>query len=271
MFTNYIILLGLLLLISMVSCRPSQCQVDYVDFSTKVRDSPIVLFGETMTKNMIPNVMDQFNVTFQVNCIFKGKPTNHTISITQAGYTSGHRYCQDLAAGKTYIVFLEEWKDVYRPVDFQEVEYSTSYNSTLELLEKTCNLTRLSPISFNGTIDKCPHVSTACDEIKMDTTTSSKFNVDSAGNAIDHLFSTSHTIIGDIVTSRYQLFNVSLNNTGHQTYPIHSAQEELDAKLNQQRGKSQFSDEQQSPNSASSIYQNFLLITFFFACVVFVQ
>ncbi|CAF0978245.1 unnamed protein product [Didymodactylos carnosus] len=263
MLTNYIILFGLLLLILMVSCRPPECQVDNVDFLTKVRDSPIVLLGETMTKNMFPNAMNQFNVTFQVSCIFKGKPTNHTISISQAGFTSGRNYCQDLAAGTTYIVFLEERHDVYRPMDFQEIEYSNNNNSTLELLDKTCNLTHLKAKDY--AIDECPPVSTACYESKMDTIISSKHGGDDA-HFRDYLTSSHPAIIsGDM---HYEQLNVSSN-----IHPIDSVQDESDATLNQQRGKSQFSDEHQHPpNHVSSTYQSFIvLISFIVACVVFVQ
>lgn len=54
-------------------------------FATKVQESPIILIGTSMNKLIDPNVPNLFNVSFLVECILKGRPTQRLIQIVQAG------------------------------------------------------------------------------------------------------------------------------------------------------------------------------------------
>jgi hypothetical protein len=58
---------------------------DDVPFNTKVHQSPIVVIGTSLNKNIDPNIRNLFNVTFLVECILKGRPTQRIIHIVQAG------------------------------------------------------------------------------------------------------------------------------------------------------------------------------------------
>jgi hypothetical protein len=58
---------------------------DDVSFSTKVQESPIVVIGISLNKNIDMNIRNLFNVTFLVECILKGRPTPRIIHIVQAG------------------------------------------------------------------------------------------------------------------------------------------------------------------------------------------
>jgi hypothetical protein len=131
-------------------------------FATKVQESPMILIGTSLNKNLETTVRNLFNVTFLVECILKGPPTQRIIHIVQAGKTRweegartlprsfvgsllGRRSCQRLNANRQYIVFLEPFFDgTYRPVDFEEVPYSRQLNI---VLEKTCGLSRTYPFT----------------------------------------------------------------------------------------------------------------------------
>ena len=58
---------------------------DDTPFPIKVRDSPIVVIGTSLNKNLDINIRNLFNVTFLVECVLKGRPTQRIISIVQAG------------------------------------------------------------------------------------------------------------------------------------------------------------------------------------------
>ncbi len=58
---------------------------DDIPFDTKVHESPIVLIGLSLNKNFDINIRNLFNVTFLVQCILKGRPTQRIIHIIQAG------------------------------------------------------------------------------------------------------------------------------------------------------------------------------------------
>jgi len=126
--------------------------------SNKIMGSPIIVFGEVMEKriyNISPTEL-LFSASFHVDCVMKGSPTERIIQITDAGIKMNSTACQYLQAGQEYVVFLEKWKDAYRPTDFQEL--TVSDNITVDLLQKTCQLARLPPIGQNS-IGNCPNVS----------------------------------------------------------------------------------------------------------------
>jgi len=134
--------------------------VDDVPFSTKVLESPLVVFGKSIVKSIDENNQNLFNVTIQVQCIFKGIQTPRTINITNAGWPEGRKYCQNLAVGEEYIVFLQHWPNqTYTSMDFEEVPYEGT--PTADTLKQTCNLTRLSPYNSSDLINECPVVSTS--------------------------------------------------------------------------------------------------------------
>lgn len=54
-------------------------------FPTKVQQSPVVVLGTSLNKNIDNNIRNLFNVTFRVECILKGRPTQRIIHIVQAG------------------------------------------------------------------------------------------------------------------------------------------------------------------------------------------
>ncbi|CAF5209985.1 unnamed protein product [Rotaria magnacalcarata] len=56
-----------------------------VPFSTKVQESPIIVFGTSLKKKNDINIRNLFNVTLLVSCILKGQPTQRIIHIVQAG------------------------------------------------------------------------------------------------------------------------------------------------------------------------------------------
>ncbi|CAF0873166.1 unnamed protein product [Rotaria sordida] len=144
--------------ISTLECD-KQSKEDNVPFNMKVHQSPIIVIGTSLDKNIDINIRNLFNVTFLVSCILKGRPTQRIIHIVQAGSLLGRRSCQRLNVNQQYIVFLEPFFDrTYRPVDFEEVPYS---NRIHLLLEKTCGLSRTYPFTeINDTeaalTNKCP-------------------------------------------------------------------------------------------------------------------
>ena len=54
-------------------------------FNTKVHESPVIIIGISLNKNFDLNVQNLFNVTFLVECILKGRPTQRIIHVVQAG------------------------------------------------------------------------------------------------------------------------------------------------------------------------------------------
>jgi hypothetical protein len=58
---------------------------DDTSFPIKVHESPIVIIGASLNKNLDINIRNLFNVTFLVECILKGRPTQRIIHIVQAG------------------------------------------------------------------------------------------------------------------------------------------------------------------------------------------
>lgn len=154
-----------------------RCINSGVLFPDKILRSPTVVYGEATAKRVYLESDTEllFNVTFRVDCIFKGQDVEHRIDVTQAGkknnadrivkgthllllgIKAGHTACQWLEPGNFYVVFLEKWgmdSNGYRPLDFQERMVD---NMTYELLEKTCHLIRLPPL--HSTTDNCPNVS----------------------------------------------------------------------------------------------------------------
>jgi hypothetical protein len=83
----YIIIFLIYILIHLLSA--SECDEhstqDDTSFNTKVYESPIIVIGTSLNKNMDKNIRNLFNVTFLVECILKGRPTQRIIHIVQAG------------------------------------------------------------------------------------------------------------------------------------------------------------------------------------------
>ncbi|CAF0903059.1 unnamed protein product [Rotaria sp. Silwood1] len=200
-----------------------RCVNSGVLFSDKIMRSPIVVYGQSISKKIHfeTNTELLFNITFRVDCILKGEDIENQIEITEAGIKVGHTACQWLEPGERYIVFVEKWgtsMNSYRPLDFQEVMVD---NMTYELLEKTCHLTRISPL--HSKINKCPNVSISeyCPHDDIDTSITSSeehpnninFNVKSSYFDDDNKFyrQSNVTIIkdGSIIT---QIENYSKSN-----------------------------------------------------------
>lgn len=64
---------------------------DDTPFNTKVHQSPFVLIGTSLNKNIDNRIPNLFNVTFLVRCILKGRPTQRIIHIVQAGLSEKSR------------------------------------------------------------------------------------------------------------------------------------------------------------------------------------
>ncbi|CAF3422372.1 unnamed protein product, partial [Rotaria sp. Silwood2] len=78
-----------------------------------------------------------FNITFRVDCIFKGQNIENRIEIIETGIKEGRIACQRLDPGKFYVVFLEKCAtnmNIYCSLDFQERLVD---DLTLELLKRT--------------------------------------------------------------------------------------------------------------------------------------
>jgi hypothetical protein len=58
---------------------------DDLTFDAKVRESPLVIIGTSLNKNIDLNIRNLFNITLLVECILKGRPTQRVILIVQAG------------------------------------------------------------------------------------------------------------------------------------------------------------------------------------------
>ena len=58
---------------------------DNTFFPTKIKESPLVILGTSLNKNIDHNIRNLFNVTFLVECVLKGRPIPRIISIVQAG------------------------------------------------------------------------------------------------------------------------------------------------------------------------------------------
>ncbi|CAF1444755.1 unnamed protein product [Rotaria sp. Silwood1] len=136
-----------------------RCMNTGVLFLDTIVRSPIVVYGKSLGKQIDIETDTEilFNITFRVDCIFKGENIENRIEIIQTGIKQDRIACQRLDPGKFYIVFLEKCqlnKNIYCPVDFQERLVD---DLTLELLERTCYLKRISPLNSN--LNKCPNVS----------------------------------------------------------------------------------------------------------------
>lgn len=153
-----------------------RCINSGVSFSERTLSSPIVVYGQTISKkiDLDSNTELLYNVTFRVDCILKGQDIEQQIEITEAGreplifsdnlitnrflgIKSGHTACQYLHPGHFYVIFLEKWGtniNSYRPLDFPEFLVD---NTTEEILAKTCHLTRIPPM--HSITNKCPKVS----------------------------------------------------------------------------------------------------------------
>ncbi|CAF1365169.1 unnamed protein product [Rotaria sordida] len=139
--------------------RRRRCMNTGILFLDTIARSPIVVYGKSLAKQIDIETDKEilFNITFRVDCIFKGQYIENRIEIIKAGIKTGLIACQYLDPGKFYVVFLEKCTsnmNIYCPLDFQERIVD---DLTLELLERTCHLKRISPL--NSISNKCPNVS----------------------------------------------------------------------------------------------------------------
>lgn len=83
----YIIICLTFTLIQLISTHEcdKKSNEDDISFDTKVSESPIVILGTSLNKNIEKNIRNLFNVTFLVQCVLKGRPTQRIIHIVQAG------------------------------------------------------------------------------------------------------------------------------------------------------------------------------------------
>ncbi|CAF3122112.1 unnamed protein product [Rotaria sp. Silwood2] len=157
-FFSLILIFITLYITSSSDCDAHSNQDDTV-FDIKVQQSPLILIGTSLNKNIDINIPNLFNVTFLVRCILKGQPTQRIIRIVQAGALLGRRSCQRFDVNREYIAFLEPFFDgTYRPVDINEIPYNNQIDL---LLEKTCGLTRTYPFTESNDTEavlanKCP-------------------------------------------------------------------------------------------------------------------
>lgn len=153
-----------------------RCTNTGVLFPDKILRSSIVVYGESLGKKIYVDTETEllFNITFRVDCIFKGNDIENRIEITHAGIflkylfknliarfsfqgiQTGRIACQWLDPGRFYVVFLEKcgMNTTYCTLDFQERLVD---DITYELLEKTCYLTRIPPL--HSISNNCPNVS----------------------------------------------------------------------------------------------------------------
>jgi len=166
----------------------------------------------------------------------KGIQIPRTINITNAGWPEGRKYCQNLAVGEEYIVFLQHWpNETYTPMDFQEVPYEGT--PTAETLKQTCNLTRISPLNSSDLINECPVVSTECGgsgDNETSTTTTRPFvfrehrliqnSVVSANNSTTKtIFIQPTAPILEVVPSK----KGDAVDQGHLSHPLHTVNDDL--------------------------------------------
>jgi hypothetical protein len=64
-----------------------RCINSGVLFSDQIFRSPFVIYGEAITKNVYRDTNTEllFNLTFRVDCVFKGEDVANNIEITEAG------------------------------------------------------------------------------------------------------------------------------------------------------------------------------------------
>jgi len=84
LYFSLILILIIIYLSSSSECDEHSNQ-DEISFDTKIHQSPLIVIGITLNKNNDFNIPNLFNVTFLVQCILKGRPTQRIIHIVQAG------------------------------------------------------------------------------------------------------------------------------------------------------------------------------------------
>lgn len=248
----------LLIVVSICSGQTTSriCPPDTVDFATKVEKSSVVVYGKPMAKIMNDGSDSVFQVSFQVDCIFKGPATLRQINIIDAGRVDGKIHCQDLPVGRGYaIVFLEPAssnttdRKTYVPADF--VEIVDHKNSTASLLARACNLHRIAPLQTLASVaDVCPAVGT--DPICLETGA----KVTKGIQAIVPANATT-VLVGDLQINSSNQTVAVINEHDHLSHPIHSAQQELET-IKSKSGSHQVDVD--SHNSSVSITFNLLLL-----------
>jgi hypothetical protein len=86
-----LLILSLIYLIEINAAR-RRCINSGVLFPDKVFRSPIVVYGESISKRVYldTNIELLFNITFRVDCILKGQDVENQIYITEAGRLDFH-------------------------------------------------------------------------------------------------------------------------------------------------------------------------------------
>jgi hypothetical protein len=81
-----LLILSLIFLIE-IDAAHRRCINSGVLFPDKILRSPIVVYGEPIAKRVYldTNIELLFNITFRVDCIFKGQDVQNQIDITEAG------------------------------------------------------------------------------------------------------------------------------------------------------------------------------------------
>jgi hypothetical protein len=82
-----IICICLIIFFTEISGLRRRCINTGVLFPDKISGSSIVVYGESLAKRIYNETETEllFNITFRVDCIFKGKDVEHRIEITNAG------------------------------------------------------------------------------------------------------------------------------------------------------------------------------------------
>jgi len=222
-----------------IECRRECINSDDVSFQRKVRESPLVIYGRSIVKSIDPIDQNLFNVTIRVQCILKGSQTPRTINITNAGWAVGRKYCQDLAVGEEYIVFLQYWlNDTYTSMDFEEVPYEGKLTAD-SLFKNTCNLTRLSPYNISNNVNECPTFSTSSECNGTSNNETSTTTIPSFGLKEHRVYqnsvvftnnSTAKTSVGQgstLPVLRIATSKSNVTNDGHLSHPLHTANDDL--------------------------------------------
>lgn len=84
-----ILLLYFIIVSNQLVALRRQCLNTGVFFPDKISRSPIIIYGRSLAKRIYVETDTEllFNITFRVDCIFKGDPTEGRIEITDAGRT----------------------------------------------------------------------------------------------------------------------------------------------------------------------------------------
>ncbi|CAF1311642.1 unnamed protein product [Adineta steineri] len=265
MHNHHLFIYLILILLSIYLTPSSQCDEhsnqDEIPFNTKVQQSPYILIGTSLNKNIDYNIPNLFNVTFLVQCILKGRPTQRIIQIVQAGSLLGRHSCQRLDVNQEYIVFLEPFFDgTYRPIDLEEILYD---NRVHALLAKTCGLSRTYPFTeANDTeatlTNKCPSAVSIDCPLEIPKTIAETSTISTILSTTTATTTTMSSVIFARSTIDFDALSLLLAQHQHQNLSL--------AFLQGQNHKALFSDDETRKNQANQIP---LIITLIFIQFIF--